>query len=89
MADINHIIIVGRLVKDIELSYTKQNTAYTNFSVAVNEYQGKNKDSYTHFFDIVAWDKIALNCQKYLKKGDRITIQGKLRQERFKISIFE
>lgn len=84
MSDINKTIIVGRLTKDSELSYTpSNNTALAKFSIAVNEYAGKGKDEEVNFFNVTVWGKKAEALNKYTKKGSQILIEGRLRQNRF------
>lgn len=81
--DINSTIIVGRLTRDPELSYTQSQTALCRFSIANNR-PGANQTEEVNFFDIIAWDKTATVCSQYLKKGSQVVIEGRLQQNRFK-----
>lgn len=78
--DTNQVVIVGRLTRDPDVAYTKQNTAVAKFSIAVNR-GGQTED--VNFFDVVAWDKLADTCSKYLQKGKQVIITGRLQQNRF------
>ena len=85
MTDLNNIVLVGRLVKNPEVRYSATGTPVLRVSIAVNESVKKNNDwqDYVNFFDIVAFGNIASNCEKYLKKGSQIAINGSLRQNRW------
>ena len=54
MASFNRVVLVGNLTKDIELRHTKNNTAVTDISIAVNERVKRNEQwvDEAHFFDI-------------------------------------
>lgn len=74
----NTVILVGRLVKDIELRFTQNNKAVTDFTLAVN----RDKDN-TDFIRIQSWGKSAEALANYTKKGDMIGIRGALRHETY------
>lgn len=85
MADINHVILVGRLTRDAELRYTGGGMAVTKMGLAVNR-RKKNGDEWVeeaHFFDIVAWGKLGESLTPYLVKGKQIGVEGELRQNRW------
>jgi single-strand DNA-binding protein len=81
--DANIVILIGRLTRDPELSYTKSNTAICKFSIANNRGTANNQDD-VNFFNITVWDKVASTCAQYLKKGSQVHITGKLKQDRWK-----
>jgi single-strand DNA-binding protein len=80
----NKIIIVGNLGRDPELRYTPQGTAVCQFSVATNERRrdkaGEQQDI-TTWFRVTAWGKQAENVSKYLSKGRRVYVEGRLHLE--------
>jgi single-strand DNA-binding protein len=80
--DINQVILVGRLTRDPELSYTKSNLAICKFSIANNR-GGKDNNEEVNFFNITVWDKMANTCAQYLKKGSQTIVQGRLKQDRW------
>ena len=85
MADINHVVLVGRLVRDAELKYTVGGQAVCKFSIAVNR-RRKNGDQWedeANFFDIVLWGRQGESLNQYLIKGKQIGIDGELRQDRW------
>lgn len=79
--DINSVLLVGRLTRDVDLSYLpNNNTPIAKFSIANNT--GKDEKS-VNYFDVTAWDKLAEVCSQFLKKGSQVVIQGRLQQQRF------
>lgn len=69
-------IAVGNLVRDPSLKYTPQGTAVCNFTVAVNS-KMKDKDEVL-FMDCVTFGKQAEVVDKYLSKGLRCLVEGRL-----------
>ncbi len=85
MADINHVVLVGRLTRDTELKFTNAGLAISKFSLAVNR-RAKKGDTWqeeTDFFDAVWMGKGAEAVSQYLLKGKQVGIQGELRQNRW------
>jgi single-strand DNA-binding protein len=85
MADINHVVLVGRLTRNAELKYTNNGSAVSKFSIAINQRRKKDDQwvEESHFFDIVLWGKTAESLNQYLVKGKQIGIEGQLRQNRW------
>ncbi|MDR1636821.1 MAG: single-stranded DNA-binding protein [Treponema sp.] len=85
MADLNHVVLLGRLTRDAELKYTASGQAVCKFSVAVNR-RRKNGDQWedeANFFDIVLWGRQGESLNQYLVKGKMIGVEGELRQDRW------
>ena len=85
MADINHVVLIGRLTRDADLKYTASGIAVSKFCIAVNR-RKKNGDQWedeANFFDIVLWGRQAESLNQYLLKGKPVGIDGELRQERW------
>jgi single-strand DNA-binding protein len=85
MADINHVVLVGRLTRDAELKYTSGGQAVCKFSVAVNR-RRKSGDQWVdeaNFFDVVLWGRQGEALNQYLTKGKMIGVDGELRQDRW------
>ena len=61
MQDINSVHLTGRLTRDAELTFTKDNTALAKFSIAVNRSKksGDKWEDEASFFDCVLWGKQA------------------------------
>ncbi|TXB65790.1 single-stranded DNA-binding protein [Vicingus serpentipes] len=83
MAGINKVILVGNLGKDPEVRYLEGGTAVANFPIATSEtYKDRNsgeKKTITEWHNIVVWRGLAEIAEKYLKKGNQVYIEGKLR----------
>ena len=75
----NIVTLIGRTTKDIEIKQTKSGKAVISFALAVNK-EFKNDDGTydADFIDCVAFDKRAEAIGKYVHKGDRIGIHGKI-----------
>ena len=69
------------MTKDAEVSYSGTGTAVCKFSIASNGY----KDDVS-YFNCVAFGKLAENLGKYLTKGKQVSIDGKLKQDRWQDS---
>jgi single-strand DNA-binding protein len=85
MADVNHVIIIGRLTRDAELKYTAAGFAISNFSIAVNR-RRKNGDQWVeeaNYFDVNLFGKSAEGLKQYLVKGKQIAVEGELKQDRW------
>jgi len=85
MADINHVVLVGRLTRDAELKYTAGGQAVCKFSVAVNR-RKKNGDQWedeANYFDVVLWGRQGESLNQYLLKGKSVGVEGELRQDRW------
>lgn len=75
----NKIILLGRLSKDVEVRYTQaNNTMVASFSLAVNRRFKQEGQPEADFINIVAWSKLAEFCSKYFKKGQQVSIVGRL-----------
>lgn len=82
MAGVNKVILVGHLGKDPEVRYLEGGTAVANFTLATSEsYKDKNgnKVDQTEWHNVVVWRGLAQVAEKYLKKGQLIYVEGKLR----------
>ncbi|MGO9309203.1 MAG: single-stranded DNA-binding protein [Spirochaetia bacterium] len=85
MADINRVVLVGRLTRNAELKYTNNGSAVSKFGLAINQRRKKDDQwvEEAHFFDIVLWGKTAESLNQYLVKGKQVGIEGQLRQNRW------
>ena len=72
----NKIILTGNITKDAELRYTANDKAYSKFCIANNEGYGDNKK--TNFFNCTLWGKSAENISRFLTKGQKVLITGKI-----------
>ncbi|MCO6499044.1 MAG: single-stranded DNA-binding protein [Vicingus serpentipes] len=83
MAGINKVILVGNLGKDPEVRYLEGGTAVANFPIATSEsFKDKNtgeRKTITEWHNVVVWRGLAEIAEKYLKKGNQVYIEGKLK----------
>ena len=90
MTDTNHVVLVGRLTKDLgtderSFGYVANGQARANISIAVNRSK-KNGDQWideVNYFDVTIWGKTAENLKPYLTKGKQIVVDGYLKQDRW------
>lgn len=76
---LNHIVIMGRLVRDPECRRTGSGTAVTSFTVAVDrDIAPKGQDKETDFIDVVAWRNLGEFVHSYFQKGRMIVVDGRL-----------
>ncbi len=82
---LNHCTFIGNLGADPELRYTQAGTAVANFNIAVTEKWTKDGEAHerTEWVRIVAWDKLAEICEKYLTKGKQVFISGKMQTRKW------
>ncbi len=82
----NKIFITGRATKDPELKYLpSNNTATTSFSLAVQRNFKNAEGNYdADFINCTAWRSTAEYIAKYLKKGKRISVVGRLQVRKYK-----
>lgn len=75
----NKVIMMGRLTKDPEIRY-KDDKAVARYSIAVDR---KFKKDEADFFTCVSFGKQAEFVEKYLKKGMKIALTGRLQNNEF------
>lgn len=82
MVSVNRATIIGNLGSEPEMRFTPSGRPVTSFSVATNwRYKtpdGERKEE-TEWFTIVAWGKLAEQCNQFLTKGRLVYIEGRLR----------
>ena len=69
---------IGRITKDIEVRYTQSQTAVARFTLAVNRRKKEDGTQEADFISCMAWGKTAEIMDKYVHKGDRIGIVGRI-----------
>lgn len=81
MSNINQVIITGNLTRDPELRNTSGNFSVLSFTVACND-RRKNGDQWEdvpNFFDVVVFGNRADALARFLRKGAKVAVLGKLR----------
>jgi single-strand DNA-binding protein len=84
----NKIILIGNLGKDPEMAYTNSGTAITKFSLAVSKRfaqspTGEKPQDDTDWFNIVVFNKLAETCNTYLRKGQKVYVEGRLSMRKY------
>lgn len=80
----NKVELVGRLTKEPEVKLTSNQTAYCNFTVAVDrKFKDKDGNRQADFIICVAWKQTATFIQKYFHKGSRIGLTGSIQTRTF------
>ena len=86
MASVNKVILVGNLGKDPEVRHLESGVSVANFTLATNEFykdkQGTRIER-TEWHTIAAWRGLADMAEKYLKKGQQVYVEGKIRTRQY------
>ncbi len=81
MASLNKVMIIGNLGSEPEMRFTPNGRPVTSFSVATNRRyttaEGERKEE-TEWFTVVAWNKLAEQCNQFLTKGRLVYAEGRL-----------
>jgi len=82
MASLNKVMIIGNLGSEPEMRFTPNGNPVTSFRVATNRVyttpEGERKQE-TEWFAVVAWNKLAEQCNQFLTKGRLVYTEGRLR----------
>jgi single-strand DNA-binding protein len=83
---VNVIVVEGGVVREPEIKYTPEGLGIARFAIANSSISFKDgqKSEEVSYFEISAFGKLAEICSTYLKKGRKVIISGKLRQNRWK-----
>lgn len=74
----NSVVLIGRLTKDPEVRYTGEQMAVASFTVAIDRPQRADKEKVTDFPRVTVFGKQAENCERFLKKGRLVAIEGRI-----------
>ena len=82
---LNHIVIMGRLTRDVELRSTQSGVNVASFTVAVDrDFGGRDGgEKQTDFIDCVAWRQTGEFVSKYFHKGSMIVVSGRLQSRKW------
>ena len=79
---INKVILIGHIGNAPEVRYTKEGTLIASFSLATHELQNDEKN-HTEWHNIIAWGKIGEFVDQYIKKGQLVCIEGRLKTRKW------
>ncbi|MFA8300464.1 MAG: single-stranded DNA-binding protein [Hyphomicrobiales bacterium] len=79
---VNKVILIGRLGVDPEIKSFESGAKVATFRMATTEFY-KNKEGqrveHTEWHSIVMWRNLADICEKYVRKGDQLYVEGRIR----------
>lgn len=78
----NIVIVMGRLVRDPSVSATG-NTTFARFTVAVDRQFKREGEPTADFFNCTSFGKLAEFCEKYLMKGTKVVVTGRLQNDSY------
>ena len=99
MANLNKVMLIGRLTRDPEMRTLSSGAAVTSFGLAVNRFYTRRdsgeKVEETCFVDVEAWGRTGENVNRYMRKGRLLFVEGRLKfdtweregQKRSKLSV--
>ncbi|MCW5873725.1 MAG: single-stranded DNA-binding protein [Anaerolineales bacterium] len=83
---LNKVMLIGHLGRDPELRYTPGNRAVASFSLASSQSwttaEGEKRTE-TEWFKVIAWAGLAEFANQYLKKGQQVYVEGRLKTRRW------
>jgi len=82
MASLNKVMIIGNLGADPEMRFAPSGSPVTSFNIASSRIfttKDGEKRQETEWFTVVAWDKLAENCNQFLSKGRKAYVEGRLK----------
>ncbi|MFC1971364.1 single-stranded DNA-binding protein [Chloroflexota bacterium] len=82
MASLNKVMIIGNVGAEPEMRFTPDGKPVTSFRVATNRVyaaQDGERKQETEWFSVVAWSRLAEQCNQFLGKGRLVYVEGRLR----------
>ena len=81
----NLVSLIGRVVKEVDVQQLQPSgkSVFNNTIAVQNVYRNSDDSYHSHFIQVVAWGKIAERIGKFVKKGDRIGVEGRLNTRRY------
>ncbi|MCM1370817.1 MAG: single-stranded DNA-binding protein [Clostridium sp.] len=85
---LNQIVLVGRVVSDLEINETENERKFTSLKLAVpRSFKNENGEYETDFIPCVLWNTIAVNTCEYCKKGDLVGIKGRMQNKENRLEV--
>ncbi len=82
----NKVVLIGNLARDPEITTTNSGVSVCRFSIAVPRRFSSDGSNQADFFNIVVWRGLAENCHKFLKKGSKCAITGRIQNSSYEAS---
>jgi single-strand DNA-binding protein len=84
MANVNKVILIGNVTRDVEVKTTPKGTAVAGITLAVNRNykadSGERREEVT-FVDVELWGRVAEIAGEYVKKWNPLYVEGRLKQD--------
>ena len=81
----NHVSLIGRLSKEVTIHQSEKGNSVCRNTLAVQSiYRQNDGDKQTDFIQVIAFGKLAERIQRFVKKGDRLGIEGRIHSRRYK-----
>lgn len=74
----NSVELIGRATRDPQVRYTSEQMCVVSFNIAVDRPKRKDAEKQTDFPHIVVYGKQAETCEKYVKQGKLVSVQGSI-----------
>lgn len=84
MANLNRVLLIGRLTADPELRHTTSDIPVASFTVAINRRARSGEQPKADFIDVVAWRQLAEFVTRFFRKGSPIFVGGSLQLRTWK-----
>ena len=82
----NKVILIGNLVRDVELTTTPSGVSVAKFTLAVNRtFTNSEGEREADYPNIIAWRDLADRCAQYLSKGKKAAVVGMLQTRSYEI----
>lgn len=79
----NRAMLIGRVASDIQYIPCNKDRSVRRFALAFREKVKKDGEEDTYFIECEAWDSVGERLDKFVQKGDRIAIDGRLIQNKY------
>lgn len=79
----NRVILIGRLVADPEIMNTQSGNSVARYRLAVDRQRKKDGQQESDFISCVAWGKGAEFAHRYLSKGTKIAVEGRIQTGKY------
>ncbi len=83
---LNKVLLIGNVGADPEVRHLEGGSVVANLRIATNErYKDRNGNAQevTQWHSIVCWRNLADLCEKYIKKGSQIFVEGRIRTNKY------
>jgi len=86
---VNKVILIGHLGDDVKMHFFEGGNSIGRFSLATNESytnrQTGERVTNTDWHNIVVRNKLAEICEKYLTKGDKVYVEGRIKNRQYEV----